>query len=108
MRETRRFRHKVDIYQATESAGATGGVEVAWSLWRTAWTMIEPISGREALESDRLQATSQVRIRMRYTPGLTTKHRVYFGDRIYEINSVSNVLERNEEYELLCTEGVSV
>lgn len=107
MRETRRFRHKVIIQQATETAGDTGGVETTWSTWRNAWVMIEPLTGKEAIEGDRLEAVSTIRIRMRYCEGLTTKHRILFDTRVFEINSAINVLERNEEYELLCSEWTS-
>ena len=46
------------------------------------------------------------KIRMRYQAGITHKMRVAWGTRLFEIESVLNVGERNREIVLMCSETV--
>ena len=42
---------------------------------------------------------------MRWRPGMVPTMRVVFGSRAFAINAVLNVLERNRELNLYCTEN---
>ena len=67
---------------------------------------MEPITGREYFDSQREQASTSHRIRMRHLDGVTHRMRVAWGGRIFEIESVANVDERKRELVLMCTESV--
>ncbi len=101
------MRHRVTIQQVSESRDAHGGVVESWSTFAVVWANIAPISGREYLAVKQTQAEVTHRIRMRYLYGITPKMRILYGDRIFDINSISNLQERGHEMEIMATEAVS-
>ena len=78
----------------------------AWETFATVWASIEPLIGREYFAQEREQATVSHKIRMRHFPGITHKMRVAWESRLFEIESVLNVGERNREIVLMCRECV--
>ena len=101
------LRHRIIIQVATEvQAATTGEVTKTWATWQTVWASIEPISGREYWQAQQTHAELTHKLRIRYLPSLTVRHRVLFGTRVLEINAVQNLDERNIEMVLLCREAV--
>jgi len=97
---------RVIVQAATESRGATGEVTKTWTTALTVWASIRPLSGRELLQAQQVQADVTHRVRMRHNTTVTTSHRLLFGTRILEINSVIDPFEAGEELELMCKETV--
>ena len=95
---------RVEIQANTPAANDYGEMVASWATVATVWAAIEPLTGREVLQTQQVQAESSVRIRIRYYSGLTAAHRIKYGSRIFEINSVSNKFERGEHMELMCRE----
>lgn len=95
------LRHRVTIQRPTEdiNGGAT-----TWSDVETVWASIAPIAGREYFAAQQVQSDVTHRVRMRYGPTVTTKDRLTFGVRHFDIRTVLNRDERNRELELLCIE----
>jgi SPP1 family predicted phage head-tail adaptor len=100
------LRHRITIEAPVETQGSDGSMTTTWETFLTAWASIEPLIGREYFAQQREQAAVSHKIRMRYRPGITHKMRVAWGTRVFEIESVLNVGERNREIVLMCGEAV--
>ena len=102
----RPLRCRITIEAPVESQGSDGSILTAWETFATAWASIEPLIGREYFAQEREQAVVRRKIWMRHLPGITHRMRVACGSRIFEMESVLNVGERNREIVLMCTETV--
>ena len=100
------LRCRITIEAPVETKGADGSISTTWATFTETWASIEPLIGREYFAQQREQATVSHKIRMRHQPGITHKMRVVWGARIFEIESVLNIGERNREIVLMCQESV--
>ena len=100
------LRHRVTIQQKSVTRNTFGEEVVTWQDVATVWAAIEPLRGREFFESQQVNAEVTTRIRIRYRPGITPTMRVVFGNRVFDIQAVINVDERNRELHLMCREEV--
>lgn len=98
------LRRQVVIEQPSGAQNGLGEPAQSWSEVATVPAHIEPMGGREALVAGQLNAMSSYAIRLRFYPGLSTRMRVRYGDRVFEIVTVQNVDERNREIVLSCIE----
>ena len=100
------LRHRITIEAPVETQTTDGSIVTTWQAFATVWASIEPLIGREYFAQQREQAAVSHRIRMRCQSGITHKMRIAWGTRIFEIESVLNVGERNREIVLMCQESV--
>lgn len=100
------LRHRVTIQQNTPTQDAFGEPIESWSTYATVWAAVEPLTGNERFVpvGAQVQATVSTRIRIRYRDGVTNQMRVLWGSRIYRIEAVLNLEERDREIHLLCEE----
>lgn len=96
-----KLRHLVTIQQPVEASNEYGEPETSWLIYAQVQASIEPLQGREFLASAGVRSEVTTRIRMRYVEGVTTKMRVLFGDRAFDISAVINVDERGRELQLM-------
>jgi len=103
-----KFRYRISIQFATETRNAAGEVVKVWNtiLNGQRWASIEPISGKEGEVSGRISATVLHLITLRYMAGITPVHRVAYGARLFDINSVIDTDGRHIELQLFCYEAV--
>lgn len=82
------------------SAGAWGKSAVD-GPWREVWKVRADVQDLDASEqmksSDGVKTAATHRIRTRYIPGLTTRHRIRHNERILEITSVRDPHQRRRE-----------
>lgn len=102
-----RLRHSIEIRELVETEDALGGQVSEWVTIKTVKASVDPMSGNERLRAMQLNATLTHRVLLRYFDGLTAKHQIKFGERLFQIRSVINIEERNRFYELSCDEGVA-
>lgn len=100
------LRCRITIEAPVETPGSDGSILTTWETYATMWASIEPLIGREYFAQQREQATVSHKIRMRHMPGITHKTRVVWNSRLFEIESVFNVGERNRELLLMASEAV--
>jgi SPP1 family predicted phage head-tail adaptor len=81
-----------------------GGLTTTWATASTVWASIRPLSGRELFIAQQAQSDANYEIRIRYYTGLDTFYRIKFGTRYFQILSVLNTDEHNEEMLLQCKE----
>ena len=103
-----RLRHRVQIQEASETRDAYGGVTTTWTTVGTVYAAIVPMhqvgQGRERLEADRIQSEVTHRITTRFRGDVTPKHRILFEGRVFELERVANVDERDRELSILAIE----
>jgi len=101
-----KLRHRVTIQTPTETQNAVGEVTRSWAAFTdgVVWAAVEPMNGREILMAQQMTSTATTKVTIRYLAGVTSKMRVLFGTRTFEIEYVLNPLERNAEQVLLCRE----
>ena len=89
------LRNKIEFLAITEGRDATGGTEEVETHFAWAMAEIKPVSGNEKFVANQVfpEATSQ--IRCRYVAGVTTKHRIKFKGRKFDILNVQDKDERS-------------
>ena len=95
-----------DCYIETDPSGiesVRGDLQAALEKY-SVWASVLPVSGREYTENMKIRDEMTYKISMRYIPGLKANMKILYSDKIFDIVSVINFAERNEEIELVCTE----
>ena len=108
MPTTGELTHSIEI-QAHTVVRSSSGAEIP--TWVTTWTVrakIEPIRGSESLSAGIQNAEVEYRIWVWYRAGVTTKHRILFGTRVFNIIQAANFHEGNEWLEILAKEDRDV
>lgn len=102
------LRHRLTLFRIGHVRDTQGaGILDVEQYLGEAWGRVVPMSGREFAEASQVQAETTHEITIRYFNGLTTKDRVYFGERKFEIVGIANREERNEMMTLQCVERTS-
>tara|TARA_Y100000401_G_scaffold117519_1_gene126828 strand:- start:16833 stop:17150 length:318 start_codon:yes stop_codon:yes gene_type:complete len=99
------LRHRATLQSVTDTASAFGDVSQSWSTVETVWCNIEPLTAREALEAEQIKSRISHKVTLRYRANVSTKNRLVFDSRTFNITSVLNVGERNKTLLLMCTEN---
>jgi SPP1 family predicted phage head-tail adaptor len=96
---------RITIQTLTET-NTYGDVVKSWTDERTVWCEIVTTGGGEFYAAQKLNAETTVLFKTRYFRGLTTKHRIKYCGRVYEILSVNDVGERRRELHISAKEVV--
>lgn len=114
-----RLRHRVSLQERTallDSNGLviqdpnTGEVSYAWVELFQRWAAIEPLSGREFIQSQATQSKVTGKIVMRAEPLLTAAMRIVhpFDGKVYNLEAILPDKDSGREYiTILTSEGVS-
>lgn len=103
------LRHYIDIQQ--KATQASDGMSAAGKAWSTApvlsaWADIKPLRGEKLALFAQAQGEVTHEISLRFSTIVTVDMRVRYRSRVFSINSVINVNERNRELLLMCKEGM--
>lgn len=101
-----KLRHYVTIQQITETRGADGSVVETWGTFANVWADVRPVSGSENFAAQGITASTVHLVDIRYLSGVVPKMRVLWGERVFEIESVRNIEERDRWMTLACVEEV--
>lgn len=74
--------------------------------YKTVWASVEPTTGKEYLEAQRIRNELTYKIYTRYFPDLNTEMIIDFKGRKFKIVSMINYREGNEMLQFICTEMV--
>lgn len=102
--EAGRMRHRITIQYKVVVKDTYGAETITWTTYHSCWAEIEPLTGREFLESRQTQAEEMLRMTTRYKSGITPAMRVSWSSRYFDIQSVIEVEELGREIQLMCTE----
>jgi len=99
--------NRIKVQVLTQSTDSQGGYTDAWADLYTLWASIKQLSQREAFYGQQMESPATHRFMVRYVSGITTKHRVLFGSRTFNITRVNNLEEKNVWLEIDAVEGVA-
>jgi SPP1 family predicted phage head-tail adaptor len=99
------LRHRITIESHTDT-NTRGEVSESWSTFKEVWASIEPLKGREWIESGILESEVDARVRMRYLKDVKPQMRITYGDYTYEIVSIRDIDMRKREMILMVKENV--
>lgn len=99
------LKQRVVVEAPTVARNAQGGFSETWATAEQRYAKIEPLTGREFFEAQRVDSDVTHMITMRYYSGLTTSHRITYGSRTFYIESVLNTDERDWKTVCMCTES---
>ena len=102
-----RLRHEIVIERKASVPDGVGGVELVWVTLVNMRAAIEPVSGAERWQAQRIQAQITHSILFRWFDGLRASDRINFKGRHFNITYIRNLEERNRYYQLSAVEGVA-
>ena len=85
----------------------TGAVSEAWQTFAAAWVSIEPLSGREFIAAQAVQAGVNTRITMRHRDGVLPSMRFNYRGTVYDIRAVLPDPTLQRHINLMCETGVN-
>jgi SPP1 family predicted phage head-tail adaptor len=101
------LRQRVELQACVATRDIIGGLVETWTTTATVWAQVRQASGRELWRRQQMQATAAWTISLRYRAELTTKHRVVYDGRTFEVRAVTDPDERRRFLELACEEIVA-
>lgn len=103
------LRQQITVQQLSSTTGDGGGGVASenWTDFATVYADVEPLTGRELFQAQQVNDELTHKITIRYIPGLSSKMRVKYGSRIFQIESVLDVGERHREVQLMTRELVA-
>ncbi len=96
----------IEIQTVTQVVNDFGGLTETWATFKKVFAEVNPKRGQEYFSSRQINTKNDVVFRFNYFSGITTKMRVSYNTRVFDIQSIININERNREIELMCEEQV--
>ena len=101
-----RLRHRITFQKPSGRTTNTMGEDVpVYEDYATVWAAVEPLTGREYAEAQKIRAETTYRVTVRYIAGITPNMRITHRDKTLNIASVLNVDERNIELQIMAVDG---
>ena len=98
---------RISIERLTTTPDALGGFAESWAAIAMPYAHIKPMSGRELVNADKLDALAVSRFVIRYRSDLRESDRVNYRGTRYNIRSIVNINERDEWLEITAERGVA-
>lgn len=86
------LRHRLTVQAATQTRDAYGEWVTAWVEEGAAWADVFAKSGQERALAGASQGVATFSIRMRPVAGLTTEHRLLWGERVLGITFIDDTV----------------
>lgn len=105
-----KLRHIVSFDEPVLSQGDNGEEIITFTESFQAWASVEPLTGRERLLANQVDAATDTRIRIRWSPdadAVNAKWRARHRTVIYNIKSVAHVEIGYKEIEIMCESGIN-
>lgn len=104
------LRHRIIVDEPVTTQDDTGAETVVWAVLDTVWGAIEPLNGRERLLAGGINATTDTRIRIRWSSlmeQVTPRCRLLHQGVIYNIESIAHIDMGRREIEIMATSGIN-
>lgn len=98
------FRHRVTFQEAQKTPDGYKGSTIEWIFIAEVWASVEPVSAGERFFSQQIKSEVTHKVRIRYRTGLNEAMRVLHRDRVFSIESIIDIEERQEFLEIRCIE----
>lgn len=99
-----KMKQRVSIQSITQASDGQGGFTESWATDATVWAYVRPVKGYEKYQAQQVQTPVTHKITIRYRTGVTTKQRILFGSRVFNIKEVLNPDEANHFLEIIALE----
>jgi len=106
MTDPGKLNRRLVLEAPVESADGAGGVTQSFETAATLWAQVLPVSARASLDADHAGAAISHRIVIRHRGGLTTRHRLREGERVYRIVSLREQDDTRRFIEIAAQERV--
>lgn len=87
------MKHRVTLQSISRVSDGQGGYTESWTDVADLWASIEPVKGYEKYQAMQVQTPVSHKMVIRYRSGVTTKNRILYGSRVFDIKEVLNVNE---------------
>ncbi len=101
------FNRRISIQQRSTAPDSFGQASQTWTELIACWARLEPLSGRELLSAQAINAEVTHLVEIFYRPTVTAAMRVVYQGRIFNIQSVIDPDMAHVSLELLCSEGLN-
>lgn len=98
------LRHRLDLEILQTTSDGAGGATLSWVKQDELWAKIIPMQGNENMHNDRISSSVNYDIIVRYRTDIEPEMRLRKNTRIFHIQSVTNLGERNQWLMLKCQE----
>ena len=105
-----KLRHLITIQQLSGSLGSLGQSSKTWGSISTdpnVYAQIRTLGGSEAILARQVYPRVSHKIMLRYHASLTTEMRIKLGSRIFNIDAIDNLEQRDTVHECMVTEEAS-
>ena len=93
---------RVTLQRREQGEDEAGQPFDAWVNVATVWAAVRPLRANDLIRADALTNIMDVKVTLRYRPGITSAMKVTHGADTYRIESVVDVKSGRRELELLC------
>ena len=100
--EAGKLDQRVTLERFGEIEDAYGATVSEWQTVGTFWAAVLPLSGKEIIAGDAVAALTDVRVILRYQPGITAADRLTHRGKTLEIKAVIERASQRRVLELLC------
>jgi len=76
----------------------------SWAPAFPVWAHVQPLTGSERFIAQQVVPTASSKVTMRWRNTIKEKDRLKLSGRIFQIESLQNVDERNKELQAICVE----
>lgn len=102
------MRNKIIIQTLSGGTDAAGGQATSYGSNVTVWAKVTNNSGSEGMFGDQMRSTNNYTFTIRYLSAVTTKHRISYNSKTFNIESINSILEGKEKFqEIQAVEGVA-
>jgi SPP1 family predicted phage head-tail adaptor len=95
------YRSRITLQRLTYVSNNIGGFTVSWNDIDTVWANVKQVSGNEAIKFKQVYPTVSVKILIRYRSDLNPDYRIKYKNTYYNILSVIDIDNMQDELEVL-------
>ena len=100
------MRHRITIQSATDTPDGQGGFVETWADSDTVWGYITTLKAYQRFQAMQLETPATHKIILRYNDNVTAGTRLRFGTRVFWVQEIINIEQRNRFLELKVNERV--
>lgn len=101
------LRRRMVIRQVSRARDAVGGQVDTWADLATVWAKVEAVSASERYWRQQTTAQASHKITIRYRTDVTTKMRIAYGAKLFEVRGITDVDDARAWLEIACDELVA-
>jgi SPP1 family predicted phage head-tail adaptor len=102
------LRHYIELQSYNDFTDVYGKTVRTWETYATVFAQVTPTSNSESINGLQLNSSTTHAVMIRYRDDVQSNHRILFGSRILNIQSVRNLDEMKVALGIVCQEACSM